>query len=50
MNLVWAHLRMCLGCGHVGCRDSSLHRHVTAHGRESGHPVIRSAEPGESWR
>lgn len=46
----WAHLRMCLTCGHVGCCDSSPHRHATAHFRESGHPVMRSVEPGESWR
>jgi hypothetical protein len=24
-------------------------RHATAHWHESGHPVIRSFEPGESW-
>ncbi|WP_433869504.1 UBP-type zinc finger domain-containing protein [Saccharopolyspora sp. CA-218241] len=47
---VWAHLRQCLECGHVGCCDSSPHRHATGHFRESGHPVIRSFEPGEAWR
>jgi len=47
---VWAHLRMCLGCGHVGCCDSSPHRHATAHHTETAHPVMRSHEPGESWR
>jgi uncharacterized UBP type Zn finger protein len=47
---VWAHLRMCLACGHVSCCDSSPNRHATAHARGSGHPVIRSFEPGESWR
>lgn len=47
---VWAHLRMCLACGHVACCDSSPHRHATAHFRESGHPVMRSFEPGETWR
>ena len=26
---VWAHLRMCLSCGHVACCDSSPHRHAT---------------------
>jgi uncharacterized UBP type Zn finger protein len=46
----WAHLRMCLDCGHVGCCDSSVHQHATAHFRESGHPVMRSIEPGETWR
>jgi hypothetical protein len=44
------HLRTCLTCGHVGCCDSSIPRHATAHFRETGHPVMRSAEPGESWR
>jgi uncharacterized membrane protein YbhN (UPF0104 family) len=45
----WMHLRMCQVCGHIGCCDNSPGRHATAHYRESGHPVIRSAEPGESW-
>ncbi|GLV94088.1 MULTISPECIES: UBP-type zinc finger domain-containing protein [Streptomyces] len=43
-------LRMCLGCGHVACCDSSPFRHATAHHHESGHPVMRSYEPGETWR
>lgn len=46
----WAHLRMCLTCGHVGCCDSSPQRHATAHFEGTGHPVMRSIEPGESWR
>jgi uncharacterized UBP type Zn finger protein len=46
----WVHLRLCLTCGHVGCCDSSPSRHATAHFRETGHPVIRSFEPGEDWR
>ena len=46
----WAHLRMCLSCGHVGCCDSSFHKHATAHFHKTGHPVMRSAEPGENWR
>lgn len=46
----WAHLRMCLDCGHVGCCDSSLHQHATAHFQLTGHPVMRSIEPGETWR
>ncbi|AQA26018.1 zn-finger in ubiquitin-hydrolases and other family protein [Rhodococcus sp. MTM3W5.2] len=46
----WAHLRMCLTCGHVGCCDSSPHRHATAHFEQTGHPVMRSHEPGEAWR
>ena len=46
----WVHLRLCLACGHVGCCDSSPRRHATAHFHDVGHPVMRSAEPGEDWR
>jgi uncharacterized UBP type Zn finger protein len=46
----WVHLRTCLECGHIGCCDSSPARHATAHARETGHPVVQSHEPGESWR
>ena len=44
------HLRMCLTCGHVGCCDSSVGRHATRHHELTGHPVMRSIEPGEDWR
>lgn len=43
-------LRMCLVCGHVACCDSSPLRHATAHYKATGHPVMRTYEPGESWR
>jgi uncharacterized UBP type Zn finger protein len=43
-------LRICLECGHVGCCDSSAGRHATGHFNATGHPVMRSYEPGESWR
>ena len=46
----WVALRMCLSCGTIGCCDSSPLRHATAHFRETGHPVMRSVEPGEEWR
>ena len=46
----WVHLRECLICGHVGCCDSSAGRHATKHFHASKHPVMRSIEPGESWR
>jgi tellurite resistance protein TerC len=46
----WVQLRMCLKCGHVGCCDSSKNRHATAHFQASGHPVMRTIQPGESWR
>jgi uncharacterized UBP type Zn finger protein len=45
----WVHLRICLECGHVGCCDSSPNRHASAHARSSGHPLIRSLQPGERW-
>jgi uncharacterized UBP type Zn finger protein len=45
----WLHLRMCLACGKVGCCDSSPNKHATAHYHETGHPLVRSAEPGEDW-
>ncbi len=46
----WAHLRLCLACGHVGCCDSSPYRHAQAHHESTRHPVMRSFEPGETWR
>ena len=46
----WVHLRECLECGHVGCCDSSLHKHATAHFHATKHPIVRSIEPGESWK
>jgi uncharacterized UBP type Zn finger protein len=46
----WVHLRMCLACGHVGCCDSSQGKHATGHFQETGHAIVQSAEPGESWR
>jgi ubiquitin-hydrolase Zn-finger-containing protein len=45
----WVHLRMCQQCGHIGCCDSSPSRHATAHAGATGHPIVRSAEPGEEW-
>lgn len=44
------HLRLCLDCGNVGCCDSSVGRHAQRHHRDTGHPVVRSFEPGEAWR
>ncbi|MEZ5115427.1 MAG: cation:proton antiporter [Candidatus Nanopelagicales bacterium] len=48
-GLTWVHLRMCLTCGRVGCCDSSPGRHARAHAEHTGHDVIASAEPGETW-
>ena len=45
----WLHLRRCTECGHIGCCDTSPSQHATAHYRATGHPVIRSFEPGEAW-
>jgi len=45
----WVHLRICLTCGHVGCCDSSPNRHATAHNRATHHPIVTSAEVGETW-
>jgi monovalent cation/hydrogen antiporter len=46
----WVSLRQCLECSDVGCCDSSVMRHATVHFRETTHPVMESAEPGEDWR
>jgi uncharacterized UBP type Zn finger protein len=45
----WVHLRMCTTCGHVGCCDDSKNRHATRHYEATGHPIVRSYEPGEEW-
>lgn len=45
----WVHLRECLTCGHVGCCDSSPNKHARAHFHGTGHPIISSAERGETW-
>lgn len=46
----WVHLRLCLSCGHVGCCDSSPERHASKHFNSTGHPIVRSFQPGEDWR
>ena len=46
----WVHLRECLTCGHVGCCDASPNKHATKHFHASGHPIVRSFQPGEDWR
>jgi hypothetical protein len=45
----WVHLRTCQTCGATLCCDSSINKHASAHARQSGHPVIISAEKGERW-
>lgn len=49
IGAAWVHLRLCENCGHVGCCDSSPNRHATKHFHSSGHPIIKSFEPGEDW-
>ncbi|MEU4601361.1 Na+/H+ antiporter [Kribbella sp. NPDC023972] len=49
-GMTWVHLRLCLGCGHVGCCDSSVMKHASKHHESTKHPVMRSFEPGETWR
>jgi uncharacterized UBP type Zn finger protein len=49
LGMRWVHLRMCQQCGHVGCCDNSEGKHATGHFKSTGHPIIRSVEPGETW-
>jgi hypothetical protein len=45
----WVHLRTCQSCGGTRCCDSSPNKHASKHAKGTQHPVIASAEPGESW-
>lgn len=45
----WVHLRICLTCGYVGCCDSSKNKHASKHFHDTGHPIVRSLEPGQTW-
>ena len=49
MGSGWVHLRQCRVCGAVNCCDDSPNRHARAHAEGNGHPIITSAEPGETW-
>jgi uncharacterized UBP type Zn finger protein len=49
MGDTWVHLRLCMICGHVGCCDVSKNKHATQHFHATGHPIIKSFEPGEDW-
>ena len=46
---IWPALRMCLACGHVGCCDTSTHKHAKAHWEQTGHPLMRSIRMDEGW-
>ena len=48
-GLPWVALRLCLACGTVGCCDSSAGQHARGHFESTGHPIIRSIEPGQAW-
>lgn len=48
-DMQWVGLRQCQTCGYIGCCDSSPARHARGHWEETGHPVMRSVEPGETW-
>lgn len=45
----WVHLRYCATCGQIGCCDDSKNKHASRHAASSGHPVIMSKEPDETW-
>ena len=45
----WVHLRQCLACGRTLCCDDSPNRHMSGHYAEVGHPVMRGADPGDTW-
>ena len=45
----WVALRMCLTCGEVGCCDSSVNRHATAHFAQTGHAIMEAVGEG-SWK
>jgi uncharacterized UBP type Zn finger protein len=40
---------MCLGCGHVGCCDSSIGLHATKHFKQTGHPVMVALH-NKAWK
>ena len=46
----WVNLRICMVCGQVGCCDDSPNTHATKHWQATGHPVVRSLQPGEDWQ
>ena len=45
----WVHLRICRTCGHVGCCDSSPHKHATKHFHRTKHRIIEGYDPPEGW-
>ena len=49
LGATWNELRVCLSCGHVGCCEDSQHAHALQHFTATGHPIIASFDPGETW-
>lgn len=49
MGATWVHLRQCLTCGQTSCCNDSPNRHAMAHSHETGHAMMRTAEPDEDW-
>jgi uncharacterized UBP type Zn finger protein len=49
IGATWNELRVCLSCGHVGCCEDSEHMHALKHFNATGHAMIASFEPGETW-
>ena len=49
IGAAWNELRVCLTCGHVGCCEDSEHAHALQHFKTTGHPIIASFDPSESW-
>jgi hypothetical protein len=45
----WLHLRRCAECGYIGCCDSSPGQHAEKHAFLTGHPIVASFEPLQSW-
>lgn len=45
----WVHLRFCVTCNTVGCCEDSKNQHARKHAESTGHPVVRTKEPGEDW-
>jgi Zn-finger in ubiquitin-hydrolases and other protein len=45
----WVHLRQCLTCHRTLCCNDSPKRHMSGHAEATGHPVMRTVEPGEDW-
>jgi len=45
----WVHLRLCRTCGWVACCDESKNKHAKEHFYATGHSIVRSLEPGETW-